>query len=35
MICPARRRCNAILAMLRTSCAYNPNHAAPDLADAA
>jgi transposase len=34
-ICLARRRCNVILAMLRTSCAYNPNHAAPDLVDAA
>jgi transposase len=35
LICLARRRCNVILAMVRSGQAYNPSHAAPDLADAA
>lgn len=36
LICLARRRCNVILAMLRTGQAYNPNHAAtPAVAQAA
>ena len=35
LICLARRRCNVILAMLRTGQAYNPHPADADLADAA
>jgi len=35
LICLARRRCNVILAMLRTGQAYNPSHRATDLAEAA
>ena len=35
LICLARRRCNVILAMLRTQQAYNPAHRTTDLAEAA
>jgi hypothetical protein len=34
LICLARRRCNVILAMLRTSQPYNPHHRT-DLTEAA
>ena len=32
VICLARRRCNVILAMLRTNQAYNPGHADTSVA---
>ena len=35
IICLARRRCNVILAMLRTGQTYNPGHVVTDLAEAA
>jgi transposase len=35
LICLARRRCDVILAMLRTRQPYQPGHPAPRLADAA
>jgi transposase len=35
VICLARRRCNVILAMLRTQQTYNPGHSTADLADLA
>ena len=35
LICLARRRCNVILAMLRTGQTYNPRHGTLDLAEAA
>ena len=35
LICLARRRCDVILAMLRTGKPYQPNRCAPPLADAA
>jgi transposase len=35
LICLARRRCDVILAMLRTGCPYQPARPAPSLAEAA
>ena len=35
LICLARRRCDVILAMLRTGCPYQPARPAPSLAGAA